>query len=61
MRRKKEQPKEPVRIINVMADGTVCEDLSTYLSDHELPETAKIIIVDMIRRGHQTLLTADCQ
>lgn len=45
--------KEGVTVVNIMADGTVCEDLSTYLGpDHPLPELAKRLIVEFIREGH---------
>ena len=41
--------KEGVKVTNIMADGSICEDLSTYLDNHELPEDAKSRIVDFIR------------
>lgn len=45
--------KEGVTVVNIMADGTICEDLSTYLGpDHPLPELAKRLIVEFIREGH---------
>lgn len=43
-----------VKIINIMADGSICEDLSTYLSpEHPLPELAQRLILDFIREGHR--------
>lgn len=44
--------KENVTVINIMADGTVCEDLSTYIGpEHPLPELAKRLILEFIRAG----------
>lgn len=45
--------KEGVKVTNIMADGSICEDLSTYLDNHELPEDAKSLIVDFIRAGRK--------
>lgn len=46
--------KEGVKVINIMADGSICEDLSTYIGpDHPLPEDAKRIILNMIRAGRE--------
>lgn len=42
---------ESVRVINIMADGTICNDLSHYLDDHELPENVMRLIADFIREG----------
>lgn len=42
---------EGVRVINIMADGTICNDLSHYLDDHELPENVMRLIADFIREG----------
>lgn len=44
-----------VEVINVMADGTICEDLSTYLNDHELPEDAARMVVHFVREGRKLL------
>lgn len=33
-----------VTVTNIMADGTECTDLSHYLDTHDLPETVKCII-----------------
>lgn len=46
--------KEGVKVTNIMADGSICEDLSTYLDNHELPEDAKSLIVDFIRAGRKS-------
>lgn len=44
--------KEGVKVINIMADGSICEDLSTYIGpDHPLPEDVKRIIYQMIQKG----------
>ncbi len=46
--------KDEVRVTNIMADGTICKDLSTYLDDeHQLPELTKRIMLDMIRAGQK--------
>lgn len=45
---------EGVRVINIMADGSICEDLSHYLDDHELPENVMRLIADFIREGAKT-------
>lgn len=43
---------EGVKVINIMADGSICEDLSTYLGpDHPLPEDAIRMILEFIKRG----------
>lgn len=42
---------EGVRVINIMADGTICNDLSHYLDDHDLPENVMRLIADFIREG----------
>lgn len=43
---------EGVTIINIMADGTICDDLSTYIGEnHHLPLEVKNIMLDMMRRG----------
>lgn len=44
--------KENITVVNIMADGTICEDLSTYIGpDHPLPDIAKRLILDFIRDG----------
>lgn len=41
-------------VINIMADGTVCEDLSTYLSSaSQLPEVTRRLMVSFIEQGHK--------
>lgn len=41
-----------VKVINIMADGSICEDLSTYLGpDHPLPEDAIRWVLKAIRDG----------
>lgn len=43
-----------VKIINIMADGSVREDLRGYLkSADQLPEDARRIIAHMIMRGYE--------
>ena len=42
---------EGVRVINIMADGTICNDLSHYLDNHDLPENVMRLIADFIREG----------
>lgn len=40
------------KVVNRMADGSSCEDLSTYLGpEHLLPEDAKRLIWNFIREG----------
>lgn len=41
------------KVINRMADGSICEDLSTYLDTHELPETAARLIVEFMQEGRR--------
>ena len=40
-----------VKVTNIMADGSVCEDLSTYLDTHTLPENVQRLILGFIREG----------
>ncbi len=43
---------EEIKVTNIMADGTICEDLSTYIGpDHPLPETAKRLFLKFILEG----------
>jgi len=50
---------ENVKVINIMADGTVCEDLSTYLDeDHPLPEVAARLVCDFVREGRARRVAA---
>lgn len=52
MKRKKEQ--EPVTIINVMADGTVCrtlDELAAYLAGKELPLVTRRLMADFVLAG----------
>lgn len=45
---------EDVTIINIMADGSICEDLRTYLGpEHPLPETTQRLLLEAMRRGAQ--------
>lgn len=39
-----------VVVENIMADGTVCEDLSTYWDTHELPELTIYLLQKMMTR-----------
>ncbi len=41
-----------VKIINIMADGSICDDLSTYVGpEHPLPDDAKRLILKFIQDG----------
>lgn len=40
-----------VTVTNIMADGSVCEDISTYLDTHTLPENVQRMILGFIRDG----------
>lgn len=41
-----------VTVTNIMADGSECDDLSTYLkSPDQLPDLTKRLIVQFIRKG----------
>lgn len=43
---------ETVKITNIMADGSICEDLRTYLGpEHPLPETTQRLLLEVMRRG----------
>lgn len=43
-----------VKIVNAMADGSVCEDLNTYVSpEHPLPDLARRLILEFIKEGHR--------
>lgn len=46
---------EDVTVINIMADGTICDDLSKYLTTHDLPDSVIEIIYRMIVRGTEDL------
>lgn len=47
---------EGIKIINIMADGSICEDLSTYVGpEHPLPELAQRLILEFIREGYKKL------
>ena len=49
---------ENVKVINIMADGTVCEDLSTYLDeDHPLPELTARLVCEFVREGRAGRMT----
>lgn len=44
--------KQEVQVVNIMADGTICEDLSTYLDDkHQLPEETQRLMLELIKLG----------
>lgn len=48
--------KSGVEIINIMADGTRCDDLESYVgADHKLPELARVIMIEIMRKGAETL------
>lgn len=41
-----------VTVTNIMADGSECDDLSTYLkSADQLPELTKMLMAKFIQRG----------
>ena len=40
-----------VKVTNIMADGSICEDLSTYLETHTLPDDVLRMILGFIRDG----------
>ena len=42
-----------VEVINIMADGSICEDLAAYMNTHELPEDAKRMVAYFIRKGRE--------
>lgn len=45
-----------LQVINIMADGSICEDLSDYVSDeHPLPDLALRLIYQFIEQGHAIL------
>lgn len=46
--------RKDVKVINIMADGSICEDLSNYIStEHPLPEDTVRIIAELIRDGRR--------
>lgn len=52
---------EGVTVINIMRDGTVCEDISTYLkSPDQLPGTTKRLLQMFIRRGEKIETEKEC-
>ncbi len=53
-KRKDKYADDEIKVINVMADGTVCEDLTTYLAQgHQLPEVARRLVVSFIELGYK--------
>lgn len=44
-----------VRVTNIMADGSICEDLRTYLDTHDiqLPNHVNRLIVSFIQDGRR--------
>ena len=43
-------------VTNIMADGSVCNDLRTYISQgHPAPDLACRLIADFVRDGQQLL------
>ncbi len=49
-----EYANDEVTVINIMADGTVCEDLTTYLAQgHQLPELSRRLIASFIEQGYK--------
>ncbi len=53
----KKEPKKEPKVINIMADGSICDDLSTYLarSGAKLPDLACRLIAEFIRDGSEIL------
>lgn len=48
--------KKKGRVRNIMADGSICEDLSTYIGpEHPLPELAVRLIAQFIREGYEQI------
>lgn len=48
---------EGVTVINIMADGTICDDLSTYIGEeHQLPEDTARMIIEFMREGRRILM-----
>lgn len=48
-------PKGPVVVVNIMHDGTVCQDLGTYLCGKELPPDAVRLLSDFVQDGMRKL------
>lgn len=44
---------EGVKVINVMADGSICEDLRTYQIKGPIPEDALRLIYDFMKQGRK--------
>ena len=45
-----------LQVINIMADGSICEDLSNYVSEERpLPELALRLICQFVEQGHAML------
>lgn len=46
--------KTKIKVTNIMADGSICEDLSTYIGpEHPLPEMTVRLIAQFIREGRK--------
>ena len=52
MRKNRHNP-EDIKITNIMADGSICEDLSTYWDTHPMPEAAQRLIYEFIMDGYE--------
>ena len=61
-----------VEVINIMADGSICDDLTGYFDTHEMPELTKHLIGHMManyrkkqnilrNQQKQALATADAE
>ena len=47
---------ENVKVINIMADGSICEDLTTYIGpEHPLPELTVRLLREFIEQGYEEL------
>ena len=54
-KRKDEYANDEVTVINIMADGTVCEDLTTYLAQgHQLPDYLAVSLPVLLNKAIST-------
>ncbi len=45
--------KEGVTVTNIMADGSICEDLTTYQFKEPIPEDVLRLFADFMRQGRK--------
>lgn len=38
-------------VIHIMADGKICNDITAYMKNKELPKNAELIIFNMMKEG----------